>query len=69
MHTGSFFLGGFGMLQILLSMPLSLFIYRTVFGIEFVTQLHVLSVRLPAQSRETVRRPRQSAAGGLSMLI
>ena len=45
-HTGSFFLGGFGMLQILMSMPASLFIYRTVCGVDFITQLHVLSVYL-----------------------
>jgi hypothetical protein len=46
LHTGSFFLGGWGMLQILMSMPTSLFIYRTVCGIDFVTQLHVLGVYL-----------------------
>eukprot|EP01050_Picozoa_sp_SAG11_P004863 SAG11_NODE_322_length_10757_cov_2.841809_4_plen_494_part_00 len=45
-HTGSFFLGGFGMLQILMSMPTSLFIYRTICGVDFLTQLHVLSVYL-----------------------
>ena len=45
-HTGSFFLGGCGMIQILMSMPLSLFIYRTIFGVEFVTQLHVLAIYL-----------------------
>ena len=45
-HTRSFFLGGCGMLQILMSMPCSLFIYRTILGVEFVTQLHVLSIYL-----------------------
>jgi hypothetical protein len=30
LHTKSFFLAGFGMLQILLSMPCALFFYRTL---------------------------------------
>lgn len=34
------------MLQILLSMPCALFVYRTIFGVEFVTQLHVLAIYL-----------------------
>ena len=34
------------MIQILLSMPCALFVYRTIFGVEFVTQLHVLAIYL-----------------------
>ncbi len=34
------------MLQILCSMPCALFVYRTIFGVEFVTQLHVLAIYL-----------------------
>ena len=45
-HTESAFLGGCGMGQILLSLPCALFWYRTVFGIEFITQMHVLSIYL-----------------------
>jgi hypothetical protein len=32
--------------QILLSLPCALFWYRTIFGIEFITQMHVLSIYL-----------------------
>ena len=46
LHTGSFFLGGLGMLQILFSLPTALFFYRTLLQIEFVTQMHVLSIYL-----------------------
>ena len=45
-HTGSVFLGGLGMLQILLSLPCSLCIYRSILGIDFVTQMHVLTIYL-----------------------
>lgn len=45
-HTGSAFLGGLGMLQILFSLPCTLFVYRIIFGITFLTQMHVLSIFL-----------------------
>eukprot|EP01050_Picozoa_sp_SAG11_P024873 SAG11_NODE_5430_length_1563_cov_1.012295_3_plen_184_part_00 len=34
------------MLQILMSMPMAIFFYRTVFQIEFMTNLHVLAIYL-----------------------
>ena len=45
-HSKSFFLGGFGMLQVLCSLPIALFLYRTVAGITFITQMHILSIYL-----------------------
>jgi hypothetical protein len=45
-HTSSLFLGGLGMVQIILSLPCTLFFYRVIFGIDFLTQMHVLSIYL-----------------------
>lgn len=45
-HSKSFFLGGLGMIQVLTSLPIALFFYRTVFGISFITQMHILSIYL-----------------------
>merc|ERR1711871_1240353 len=45
-HSKSFFLGGLGMVQVLTSLPIALFFYRTVFGITFITQMHILSIYL-----------------------
>ena len=45
-HSKSFFLGGLGMIQVLCSLPIALFLYRTVAGITFITQMHILSIYL-----------------------
>ena len=45
-HSKSFFLGGLGMIQVLCSLPMALFLYRTVAGITFITQMHILSIYL-----------------------
>ena len=45
-HTGSFFVGGFGMLQILLSIPFSFAFYKFVLGIPFFSQMHILTIFL-----------------------
>lgn len=45
-HSKSFFLGGLGMVQVLCSLPIALFLYRTVAGITFITQMHILSIYL-----------------------
>lgn len=45
-HTGSFFLALVGILQILLSLPISFFFYFYVFQITFYSQLHILAIFL-----------------------
>mmetsp|Transcript_47996 Transcript_47996/g.133968 ORF Transcript_47996/g.133968 Transcript_47996/m.133968 type:complete len:870 (+) Transcript_47996:864-3473(+) len=44
MHTGSFLIGSLGMLQIVLSLPVSLFIYRVIFRIWFFDTLQTLAI-------------------------
>ena len=43
-HTGSFFIGSLGMLQIFLSLPVSLFLYRVVLRIDYFETLQALAV-------------------------
>ncbi len=43
-HTTSPFLGLTGMFQILISLPIAIFIYRIVFGIDFFQTLHALAI-------------------------
>ena len=45
-HTGSVFVGGLGMLQILLSIPFSFAFYKFVLGIPFFSQMHILTIFL-----------------------
>lgn len=45
-HIGSVFLSSLSLLQIVLSLPVSFFVYRLVFQIPFFTQLHVLAIFL-----------------------
>ena len=45
-YTGSNFIGSMGMLQIILTLPLALFIYRGILQITFFNQLHVLAIYL-----------------------
>lgn len=45
-HTGSVFVGGLGMLQILLSIPFSFSFYKFVLGIPFFSQMHILTIFL-----------------------
>jgi len=45
-HTGSFFLAYVGVLQILLSLPISFFFYYYIFQITFYSQLHILVIFL-----------------------
>jgi hypothetical protein len=45
-HTGSIFIGSLGMLQIILTLPVSLFVYRGIFRVTFFNQLHVLAIYL-----------------------
>lgn len=45
-HIGSAVLSSISLLQIVLSLPVSFFIYRLVFQIPFFTQLHVLAIFL-----------------------
>jgi len=43
-HTGSLWVGSLGMLQIILSLPVSLFLYRVVFQIWFFDTLQTLAI-------------------------
>merc|ERR1711968_219093 len=43
-HTGSFFLGSIGILQIMLSIPVSFFFYYYIFQITYFAQTHILAV-------------------------
>ena len=43
-HTGSFFYGSIGILQIMLSIPVSFFFYYYVFQITYFAQTHILAV-------------------------
>merc|ERR1711871_333571 len=45
-HTGSVFVRGLGMLQILLSIPFSFAFYKFVLGIPFFSQMHILTIFL-----------------------
>jgi hypothetical protein len=45
-HCNSLFLGGLGMVQIVLTLPVALFFYRMVFQIPFFNQLHILAIYL-----------------------
>jgi hypothetical protein len=45
-RTQSLFLGGLGMMQIILTLPVALFVYRGVFRIAFFNQLHILAIYL-----------------------
>ena len=43
-HTGSFFLAQLGMMQILFSFPLSYFVYRFVFQVQYFSAFNILIV-------------------------
>ena len=43
-HTGSVFIASLGMFEILISFPISIFIYRVVFGISYLGTIQVLSI-------------------------
>ena len=45
-HCQSIFLGAMGMLQIVLTLPAALFVYRMIFMISFFNQLHILAIYL-----------------------
>ena len=45
-HTGSFAIGCFAILQIMISIPLALFPYATLMGVPFFSQVHILAIFL-----------------------
>ena len=43
-HTGSAFVASLGMFEILMSFPVSVFIYRVVFGVRYLGNIQILSI-------------------------
>jgi predicted RND superfamily exporter protein len=43
-HTGSFFIASLGMFEILMSFPVSIFIYRLFFGVSYLGNIQILSI-------------------------